>query len=78
MAGPELNKLDELKRKFNRVSLIRRYHSVKRRDNHRKFRYPVDWLGKLVKNKLNSDFLQYCCESDHEHEYPRRNKRKKL
>lgn len=57
MRGPELNKLDELKRRFNRVSLIRRYFSVKRKDNQRKFRYPVDWLGKLVKDKLESDFL---------------------
>jgi len=43
-----------------------------RKNRQRKFRYPVDQTGNLVKAKVNSDFLQYCCESDFEHEYPRR------
>ena len=69
------SKIDELKRRFNRVALIRRFYSLKRKTNKRKFKYPVDWFGNLVKTKAPCDFQQYCCESDHEHEYPRRNKR---
>ena len=69
------SKLDELKRRFNRVALIRRFYSVKRRGMKRKFKYPVDWFGNLVKAKTSYDFQQYCCESEHEHEYPRRTRR---
>ena len=47
----DVSRIDEIKQKFNRVKLIRRYFSVKRRNMHRKFDYPIDQLGRLVRSK---------------------------
>ena len=75
----DVSRIDEIKQKFNRVKLIRRYFSVKRRNMHRKFDYPIDQLGRLVRSKgKKPDFQQYCNESDFEHEYPRRSKAQKI
>ena len=38
----EGSRVNEIKSKFNRVRLIRQYFSVKRRDLHRKFDFPID------------------------------------
>ena len=37
-----VSRIDEIRSKFNRVRLIRRYFSIKRRDLNRKFDYPID------------------------------------
>ena len=42
------SRVEEIKSKFNRVKLIRRFFSIKRRDVNRKFDYPVDQLGRIV------------------------------
>ena len=70
--GP--SNIDEIKRKFNRVRLIRSYFSVKRQKKNRKFDYPVDHMGRILSENFQHDYQQYCIESDHEHEYPRRSK----
>ena len=36
------SRIEEIKGKFNRVRLIRRFFSVKRRNLNRKFDYPID------------------------------------
>lgn len=70
-----VSKIEEIKSKFNRVRLIRRYFSIKRRHLNRKFDFPIDQLGRIVSQKTSKqDYQQYCIESDFEHEYPRRNK----
>lgn len=74
----EGSRVTEIKSKFNRVRLIRRYFSVKRRNLHRKFDFPIDQLGRLVRNQNKTDYQQYCIESDFEHEYPRRNLRQEF
>ena len=74
LVNDEVSKIDEIKSKFNRVRLIRRYFSVKRRDLNRKFDCPIDQLGRMVKKGAKQDYQQYCIESDFEHEYARRNK----
>ena len=42
------SRFDEIKSRFNRVRLIRRYFSIKRRNLNRKFDYPVDQLGRIA------------------------------
>ena len=75
LISEEGSRVNEIKSKFNRVRLIRRYFSVKRRNLNRKFDYPIDQLGRIMRNRSkNQDYQQYCVESDFEHEYPRRNK----
>ena len=73
-----VSRIEEMRRKFNRVRLIRSYHSIKRRDKQRKFEDPLDQLGvEYSKENMNLDQQQYCVESDIDHEYPRRTKRQK-
>lgn len=74
LISEQYNLMEEFKRKFKRVSLLRLYYSLRRDGKQRKFRYPVDWFGNLIKTKVATDYLQYCCESDLEYEYPRRNR----
>lgn len=79
LVGKDGSRINEIKSKFNRVRLIRQYFSVKRRNLNRKFDYPVDQLGNILRNPgKKKDFQQYCVESDFEHEYPRRNKAEKI
>ena len=67
------NKIEEMQRKFNRVRLIRTFHSIKRRNLQRKFDDPLDQHGiAFGKIDMKFDDQQYCVESDIEHEYPRR------
>jgi len=73
-----VSRIDEIKQKFNRVKLIRKFFSIKRRGFNRKFDYPIDQLGRIVRSKTKQDFMQYCIESDIEHEYARRNKAEEL
>ena len=70
--GP--SNIDEIKRRFNRVKLIRNYFSIKRRNATKKFDYPIDHMGRILSEDFKHDYQQYCIESDHEHEYPRRTK----
>ena len=37
-----VSKIDEIRSKFNRVRLIRKYFSIKRRAMNRKFDFPID------------------------------------
>lgn len=68
------SKIEELKRAFNRVALIRGFFSIQRKNMKRKFKFPLDWFGNVVKKTKEPDYVQYCCESDLEHEYARRTK----
>lgn len=47
----EGSRIDEIKSKFNRVRLIRRYFSVKRQSLNRKFDYPIDQLGRIMRKR---------------------------
>ena len=38
----EVSRLDEFRTRFNRVRLIRKFFSIKRRNLNRKFDYPID------------------------------------
>ena len=47
LADDSVSRCDEIKSKFNRVRLIRRFFSIKRRNLNRKFDYPIDQLGRI-------------------------------
>lgn len=68
-----MSKVDEIKRRFAKVRLIRHYFNKTREDVKKKFDFPVDSFGRLLNDdptNLN-DYMQYCAESDVEHEYPK-------
>ena len=48
--------VDEIKRKFNRVFLIRKFFSVKRAKANKKFDYPVDHMGRILVQGLKHDY----------------------
>ena len=45
LVNDDASKLDDIKRKFNRIRLIRSFHSIKRENRQRKFDNPLDQLG---------------------------------
>jgi hypothetical protein len=47
----DASRIEEIKSKFNRVRLIRKYFSIKRKNQARKFDYPIDQLGNIVTKK---------------------------
>ena len=47
----EGNRLDEIKRRFNRVGLIRQFFAINKADKNRKFIFPVDSLGLICSEK---------------------------
>lgn len=61
-----ISRVEILKKRFQRLSLLREYFSVSKRDLPRKFKYPVqenasEALGKPLQIY---DEIQYCEESD--------------
>lgn len=38
----KLDKVSDIKNRFNKVFLIRKFFKLKKKNDHRKFRYPVD------------------------------------
>lgn len=55
-----------LKKKFERLGLLREFYSVKTKNNFRKFRFPVNEIASRLKgnSSMYFDELQYCEESD--------------
>lgn len=76
------NRLDELRRKFNRISLLRKYYSKKNETKWKKFNYPIDQRGEIlaetreqIRHREGYDYMQYCACSDLEdHEYVKNRK----
>ena len=48
--------IDEIKRKFNRVFLIRKFFSVKRSKANKKFDYPVDHMGRILADNITHEY----------------------
>ena len=62
----KVSRVDILKKRFQRLSLLRDYFSVTKRDQPRKFKYPIcEDAGQAGGRPLDIyDELQYCEESD--------------
>jgi len=73
-------KVDVLKQRFQRMELLRKYFSVSKEKETRKFTYPVDESGNELNFKKEEiyDDLQYCEESDIEPMTARPAKKTKL
>ncbi|CDW82160.1 UNKNOWN [Stylonychia lemnae] len=61
-----VSRVDILKRRFQRLDLVRDYYSVKKRNNQRKFKYPLNELANQLDVEPSTiyDELQYAQESD--------------
>ncbi len=64
----KISRVEVLKKRFQRLSLLREYFSVGNREQPRKFKYPVCEDANLIIGKPLDiyDELQYCEESDFE------------
>ena len=49
--GIRNERVEEIKRRFNRVYLIRKYHRITKIGYHRKFAFPVDGNGFFLNDK---------------------------
>ena len=60
------SRVEILKKRFQRLTLLRQYFAINKRHQNRKFKYPVGEDALLMKGKPTQiyDEIQYCLESD--------------
>ena len=51
-----LSRVEDIRRRFNRVRLIRQFYSKKRANCNRKFDFPIDQFGRICSDKPEDMF----------------------
>ena len=72
-AGDVRSKIEDIKKKFNRIGLLRKFYSKHRVEVQKKFDFPIDQKGTLEDEigPKRYDHLQFCSQSDFgDFEYP--------